>query len=293
MQIFSDAELLRLNQIGLIPGPGEAEEEFRKRVDYCLNLKQELARQAEKIFPESQLEPVEQLKNAFSITKKLFDIEPSWIPLFYSNHNLAPWHGGCAWIFQMEENSPTSALLQMRKAFFYKKRYLGIYQKDEVISHELSHVGRMVFQEPEFEEIIAYQTSDSCLRRFLGPIITSARETLVFVSILVVLIILDFFTLSFGRPDLYEKALWLKLIPIGMVVGAFGRLFWRQSRFKRCLAKLKYALKSEDKAHAVIYRLTDTEINAFARGDEQDIRKLGDGSLRWRLIAIILEGDDN
>ena len=93
-------------------------------------------------------------------TKELYGIQPTWTPLFFNNYQLAPWHGGCAWIFQLTENAPTAALLQLRAPFRHQPTYLNLYRRDELIAHELSHVGRMMYQEPQFE-------GNSCLSYLL------------------------------------------------------------------------------------------------------------------------------
>src|ERR1700722_15718294 len=156
--MISDAHLLELNSQGLIPGPDETEETFLSRAEYCLNLREKMSEKLQEsplsVFDKpSSVE--EYLAPALQLTERLYQFAPAWIPLFFSNYKLAPWHGGCAWIFQTEEGTETAAFLQLRKAFAQKKSYLKIYARDELIAHELCHVGRMCFEEPRFEEILA------------------------------------------------------------------------------------------------------------------------------------------
>ena len=94
--------------------------------------------------------------------------------MIFSNERLAPWHGGCAWIFQFAEGLPTAALIQLRQVFSRQPTFLGIYHRDELLTHELVHVGRMKFEEPRFEELFAYETSTSAFRRWFGPLIQAS-----------------------------------------------------------------------------------------------------------------------
>ena len=114
---ISDTELLDLNRQGIIPGPNENEETYFARAAYCKQLK-ELCTNPE----ESGLLPCEQepialslIEEASALTKPLYGITPLWTPIAFSNYKLAPWHGGCAWIFQAQPDSPTGALLQLRQ----------------------------------------------------------------------------------------------------------------------------------------------------------------------------------
>ena len=116
--------------------------------------------------------------------RRIYGFAPHWVPLFFSNYQLAPWHGGCAWIFQLNDNTPYAAFLQLRSAFRTQKRYLGMYERTELIAHEMAHIGRMMFEEPEFEEIIAFQSSTNRFRRFFGPLFRSSKESMLFVIVL-------------------------------------------------------------------------------------------------------------
>lgn len=117
---LSDQELLNYNQVGLIPGPQETEEKFYKRATYCLHLKNHITNMLSHELPFS----FEDIHSTDGIMKKgcekaeqLYDISPNWVPLFFSNYKLSFWQGGCAWIFQHQLNTPTSAFFQLRQQF--------------------------------------------------------------------------------------------------------------------------------------------------------------------------------
>lgn len=282
--VLTDEQLIEFNRQGLIPGPNESEEAFLTRARYCLGLKSEINEKLQ--LPFSEQGSSEVLQPALEETRKEYDLAPAWIPLFFSNHHLLPWHGGCAWIFQQSEESPTAAFMQLRSAFLHSEKYLGLYTRKELIAHELCHVGRMCFEEPRFEEILAYRTSPSGLRRWLGAIAQSSWETMAFFLLLCLILAIDLYALAFDVP--LESLAWLKLLPFGMFGAGFSRLIMRQQQFDHCLANLQRLLKDRQKALAVIYRLTDSEIISFSRQAAdcfQDVLNDRKGSsLRWRCI---------
>ncbi|MCB1149663.1 MAG: hypothetical protein KDK48_05805 [Chlamydiia bacterium] len=253
---MTEDELLALGEEGFIAGPGESAEELQRRAAFCKNLKETF-----------QLYPLEEaaaiVSGALPLTEKLYGIAPSWILCFFSNHELKPWHGGCAWIFKENDKSPTAAFLQLRKGWRGKDQMLGLYKRDELIAHELSHVGRMMFEEPIYEEFFAYLTSSSPFQRFFGPLIRSSYESMAFVVTLFTLVLLDAISLFSGYLDVYEKLQWLKFLPIGMVLYAAGRLFFRQGRFRKARGKFGRGL----------YLLTDAEIDEVYALSPQEVEE--------------------
>lgn len=267
------------NRLGIIPGPKESAEDFFRRAEHCLRLKELLAK-------DSALPFANPASTRGVRIQEIYDIDPVWVPLFYSNHGLRFWQGGCAWIFQLEEHSPTGAFIQLRKEFAEKKCYLGLYQREELLDHELAHIGRMSFEEPQFEEFFAYYTSPFRLRRFFGPVFQSSRETTMFFILLLIVFFADLSVVSLGRLSFYPLLLWTKALPMFFLFAAFARLCWRWRQFYRCLEKLgRLADGDERKAQALLYRLTDREIIDFAGMEQGDIEAYVErqDSLRWKV----------
>lgn len=148
--MLTDQELQQFYKQGFIVYPEEDEESFLQRVKSA-------ATTLEKSL----------------ILKKIFSIDSVQVELSYSNRGLSFLEGGALFL-------TTPPRLQLRHHFQKNKRYLGLYSKEEVVAHELVHYMRAGFEEPLFEEFLAYQTSKSRLRRFLGPILRSSGETLLF-----------------------------------------------------------------------------------------------------------------
>lgn len=288
---MQNKEFLKYNAVGLIPGPTESVEDFTKRGAYCLHLKdnigqmmaQELPFTAEEMHANEDI-----LKAGCQKAKDLYDINPYWVPLFFSNYKLSFWQGGCAWIFQHTEHSPTSAFFQLRKQFQHAACYLGIYNRDELITHELSHVGRMQFEEPKFEEILAYRSANSGFRRFFGPIIRSSSESMLFMISLLFLLFADIFSLTSHEEDPYHFSFLMQLLVLGLITFGLVRLLIRQRQFHQCLKNLKDILGDSHIADAVIYRLTDSEIISFGKISSQQIQKIVQESVkkspRWKII---------
>lgn len=258
-----------------VPGPKEQEVEYQKRIEYCLQLKSdfpEISFSSEKIVLDPGLQK----------TKSLYDISPDWVPLFYCNKGLSLWHGGAAWIFQKEKGSPLGALLQLRKSFSRHSTYL-FYNRDEIIAHELCHIGRMAFDEKKYEELLAYRTSDKFFPRYFGPILQSVGESRLFIIVLLTILILDLSFLFFGSLEIYFQMFYLKIIPLFLIFLGIFRLWKRHKTLKKTEEKLKEVW---EKPLFVLYRLTDQEIEQFSRLTAEQIREYADEetSLRWHTI---------
>lgn len=291
--LYSDQQLLQLNHLGIIPGPSETAEAFAKRAEYCLHLKEHLSKELLAPFGSEVSQDSEVLDTSNSRLSTLYDIAPDWIPVFFSDYRLPFWQGGCAWIFQTSVDSPTAALIQLRQTFRHSECYLGLYQREELLTHELVHVGRMAFQEPRFEEVLAYRTAHTWFRKWCGPIVQSSVESVIFILLLGLIVVFDVFLVALNRMDAYTIALWLKLIPLVLVIYAFGRLFRRQRILDKCLQNIRSCFEKKVNPLAIAYRLIDKEIESFAKMSDEEIKKYMDSQvkkeLRWRVISLMRE----
>lgn len=247
---MQDFELLQLNHEGFIPGPLESEESFVLRIAHIK------AKAAEKKIPRAHLEWTT------LHLKELFDFSPQVLPIFYSNHSLPFWQGGCCWV---EEGV---VALQLRKKF-ETGSYWG-YSRDELIAHEAAHAARGAFKERRFEEVFAYLTSEKKWRRVLGPIIQRPWEVWPFLLSL----IFTFFSLV----GYLLATLWLIL--------GFIRLVRTRLLLNRASKSIYKILKDEKLVRAVLFRLTDDEIHLFAKGIDMIAYAEKQTELRWRLINL-------
>ena len=243
--------LLKWNSRGLIVGPEESEKSFFSR---C-----QAAQALESSVP-------------FTLAKKMFDIDPDWITVKYSNKKLRFWEGGCTWI------DPHEVILQLNKIFKKKEKYLGLYTREELITHELVHVARLAFEEPVFEEILAYHTSKSHFRRFFGPIFRTSKES----RLLLIALLLCFGATLFS---FFQVTAYFMLT--GLVGISIFRLIRSQWIFSRARKKLTQLIGKKN-ALPVMIRLTDREITRFSKKTKQEIlalvHKMRKTQLRWKQI---------
>lgn len=270
---MENQKFIEIVKEGFLPGPFEKEEDFFKRVTYCKGLKNTLG------FDEV---PPSILPKPLALTRKLFGIEPYWIPINFSNHQLPLWVGGCAWIFQNTKETPTGAFIQLRQSLKdYSSLYL--YKREELISHELSHVGRMLFEEPKYEEIFAYKTSPNRFRRFLGPIFSQGWEMLCFSILVMFVFMADICALWWGGWESYLALLPLKLLPLAWFSWMLWKLTLKQLRINKL--EKRYPLK-------FLYGLTDLEIDSFVKMTDQQVKEYArqQACLRWKYLRPYLGG---
>jgi hypothetical protein len=196
--------------------------------------------------------------------------------MFYSNRKLAPWHGGVAEILYNEKGRLSGAYLQLHRSFQNPHSLLSrLYSRDELLAHELAHIGRMAFEEPCFEEFFAYLTSAKRWRFWLGPLISASWEILIFFAVIV-------------ASTLMSQPLFF----VALLGCAFVRLAYRHWIFWRAVSLLTQAVGSKRLALAIMYRLTDKEIRLFARMEVCEIKDFihshNKSTLRWRTIFLIM-----
>ena len=211
---------------GLIPGPNETKEDFLLRVNSL------------KLHPPHPI--------------IFFEITPDWVPI-YTKKGLPFWEGATTWI----EGSHCS--IQLKPTPFF-------YSQEEILSHELVHATRLLFNEPRFEEILAFRTSKNPLRRYFGPLFTRPFESLLFVILLLLSWILYTLDLFLAEGDLGNYALSL---PAFILFFCLIRLIRSQWLFRKTLKTLTQILKK--KALSAMLYLTDQEIKKFAGQSKEEI----------------------
>lgn len=250
---MTDHQLMELNQMGFIPGPKEGEQAFLARV---LAAKERFEKGS--WIPPSHWDWVKEYLGAF------FDVKPLYICAFYSNQRLAPWQGAAAWI----EGRALSAI-QLREGL-KKGSYLGLYRREEILAHEAVHAARSGFDEDRCEEFFAYMTSEKKWRRVLGPILQRPWEAWPF--------LLALLAGTFSPLCFLAAAIWAGL--------GFYRLIRQHQRLKRAADQIFEVVSDVRKTRAILFRLTDEEIERLARGEKIEEYARGQSCLRWRLIRL-------
>jgi hypothetical protein len=245
---MTEEELLSLNRRGFIPGPDETEGDFLARVDWVRKNLLDLGSEA--VSPSHW--------NWVRVhLKELFDFAPECIPAFYSNRSLAPWQGAASWV-----EGGRLVSVQLREAL-RAGSYLGIYRREEILSHEAVHAARAAFSEDRWEEHFAWMSSENGWRRALGPIVRRPWEAWPFV--------LGCFAGALFPIGFLAAAVWAGI--------GFGRLVRDRSILRKASRNILNEVGEARIARAILVRLTDREIEQVARGEA-----VGDSTLRWRLI---------
>jgi hypothetical protein len=270
MYLISDSELLEYNRIGWVPGPHEDEERFLKRIQ-SLQQQPLAANEMRHYCPI----PQEQKGPALERVKNIFGVCPDWVEMFYSNQKLAPWHGGAAEMLLEENGELSGAYLQLRRAFQQQRSLLSrLYSRDEILTHELAHIGRMAFDEPCFEEFFACLTSTKRWRFWLGPLLTATWEVILFFIVMLMSIVM------------------MQPLLLVTMLGLFAaRLIYRHRVFRHAYKHLIDVVGDRRLAMAVMYRFTDEEIRLFAQLNASEIKVFIHShkakTLRWRSIALL------
>lgn len=230
-------------QEGFLPSPDESKEAFERRVELVKKVFQRPDAIEGFPLPKADCRP----------------LLPSLL-LFTSNKKLPFWYGAVTWILEPGEGIRLP-VIQIRK-----KRWSFGLKEDEILAHEKVHALRVMYNEKKFEEILAFQTSRSRVRRFLSPMIGSYYEATALM-------------LAFSLSLLSSISLFFFVLPFCTLSFFLGRLFYRRRIFQR--AK-KNAEKLVQEVEGFIVSLTDREILQLAKG-----KKLGDTSFRWEFLKSV------
>ena len=163
--------------------------------------------------------------------------------LIQSSKHLRFWEAAATWT--VDYNNSFLSYIQIKP----KKRVLN----EEMIRHEAIHEMRQGFKEKIFEEFLAYNTSKSFFRRIFGPIFFSTQETLVFVGVFYISLLVFFFT---ENEIGFIGLAWI-------VVFLILRLGICHLIFFRCLKKIARIFPWKDPL-AIAVSLTDKEILVIA-----------------------------
>ena len=155
--MINDEKLMEYNFRGFIPGPQEKVSAFLKRAELT--------------------KCGESSHQAITIVQSLFDVCPIWVRIEPTNQ-LPLWEAAATYI---EENQGIfTPIVQVKK-----KGVPFWCSQEEILAHELIHATRIAFKESFFEEVLAYKTSSSWLRRYFGPIFFHPKEVVLFLFLLI------------------------------------------------------------------------------------------------------------
>ncbi len=276
---LTDKELIAANRQGLIAGPNETDEQFKKRLCRCQGSK------------DAALVQSSWFQKALDGVEHLYHIRPDWVEVCFSNRGLCPWHGGGTVLWE-DEDHHKHLYIQLRKVFAKSERSFWGYTRTELLAHELVHAGRMAFEEERFEEMLAYRVSRWSLRRYLGPLIKKKWEAMLLIGVLLLIVGVDAASFAMGSFFWMQMAQALRIVPFFLIALAA----WRQAKDHKTMEGTRKKLIAfgvdQDRVEAVLYRLTDHEIGSVipllkSRADWQEfVLQQAKRSLRWRQILL-------
>jgi len=280
--------LIRLDERGFFPAPGEDESAFlasvRRLVVAYGELESGLA-SGEPLdeavgFRIGEGIPIgpEVMNEAAEETREQFDFEIDWVPGYFLSRGLGFLWGGCTIVTDTD-----LALFFIRRDFRERKKWF-LYSRRELLAHELCHVARNRLNDPEFEEHFAYMTSTSPLRRLLGNCFRSSFDAFLFLIPILILLIAQALT-CFEILILPQFPFWL------IALSGPGWLVFRnhltRKRYDRAEENLRQA--GVARPRSVLFRAAREEILSISRSNPVEVRtrmrEFAEKDLRWRIIA--------
>ncbi|MDD3155619.1 MAG: hypothetical protein PHS41_12205 [Victivallaceae bacterium] len=287
---FSLEEAAKLDASGFVPGATESADAYFQRVERLRSWAAELRTTVENLpagetlelaglFPvgRNDLIPAEILSESARITEQLYDFTSMELPGFFTSKTLGLLWGGCS--FSDDE----TVVFILRKSYRNRKRFL-IYDRDELLSHELCHAARSMLDDPMWEEYFAYQTAKKRLRRWLGCAFLNGSDAVLFLLPVMLLPITQAL-----QNWMWEKfpvwPFWILAACYPLFLGA------RVICFQRIAAAALRNLKKIGavKPLAVLYRCRDEEIRFFATCPDPErmiafIDRQSAEFFRWQVI---------
>ena len=212
-------------------------------------------------------------------TKALYGFEIDWVPGFYIDPSFSLLFGGCAFC----QYPDFFTLFIIRRSFKRQARWL-IYNRDELLSHELCHVAHIGLESRLYEETFAYRTSASGFRRLLGGMFQCQTDSFLFLGSALLLLLAQVIR-TFWLPPLPLWPFWLICFAVFAWLGA--RHFFAMRRLNRALQTLTAVFG--DNAWNALFRCTDEEIIQLAKMQEEDglrdwLKAKREAILRWKVI---------
>ena len=306
--MFSDREIQKvregemktlcdLDANGLSPAVGEGAEEFSKRLENLRKRLQEFDRQLssqnEVSFDGLLAKRQDRIpRNLFDEprkqTRQLYDFDCDWVPGFFCNPRFSWLFGGCTYSYPPDFFTVFIIGERLRR----RKKYL-CYDRDEIFAHELCHVARAGLNSMEFEELFAYQTARSPFRRFLGGIMHSQQDTLIFLLACLFLVVAQVILPRFAAvlPS------WLGWLGFGVVMLFFLLRHMRSyGIYQRALRNLEMCCSGHtENARGLLFHATDKEIHQLASTDSPRtlLEQYSASELRWKIACRRFLDDDS
>ena len=187
-------------------------------------------------------------------TERLYAFRAEWVPGFFINPRYSLLFGGCSFYFHPD----FFVLFIIRRVFATRSRWL-IYNRQELLAHEMCHVARIALEARRFEETFAYQTATSPFRRLAGSICRSEAAALWFLGSALGLLLAQLVQSLFW-PALPVWPFWG--LTVGVILTLALQLLGLQRLYGRALRQAEWLAPGQ--AQRLLFRCTDEEVEAIA-----------------------------
>lgn len=268
---MSKSPLLRAFFRGYIPGPAENENEFNQRV-------------------EIQTSTHCQFPKAKELFTQHFIFFPDWIEIRVVQSSFFSFQAAA---LCTEVSEATGKLLSSYieiNSLLIKLSFLRrFYPLEEILTHEWVHSARSHFNCPQFEEILAYQTSKSFFRRSIGPFFDQSTLSSSLIYLAYTLLMIP--VLSFVLPE--NIFIWIGVLLYSSFLFLFQlkalRVFKNLRIFKNCLKNVQKQVNCRRKALSLIVAFTDEEIFQTSSSNNLEwIQENQHQSIRNRMLYELL-----
>lgn len=291
-------ELSRLDSYGFIPGNGESFDKYKQRLLQTAEAISELDEELEatdsvEIFESVKLRKEDRIsgeiiEEAALMTQRLYQFSIKWVPGFFLSRNVGLLWGGCA---ITDTEKPLTVFLV--RGNFRKQQRWFIYNRKELLAHELCHAARNILRDYKLEEFYAYQTAPSRIRRYMGNCFIAKYDALLFLLPVLVLLAAQSIQ-TFAEINLPILPFWIFALayPGYLLVRNY---YARHRFFKACNKLSKFGIKA---AGAVLFRCNWRETGEISQLKSEAelknyISSLANKELRWKIIQqrFILTND--
>ena len=188
------SELANLDSLGFLVGPDEKFEDFRQRLlklsDALTEFDEKLAQGADEVeildgvtVSKDKRIPDEIIEEAGKVTEHYYRFSINWAPGFFMSKDIGWLWGGCA----LTDAEQTFTVFLIRSSFMNKRKWF-IYDRRELLAHELCHTARHVINDNTLEEFFAYQTAPSRIRRYMGNCFIYKHDAILFLLPTIILL---------------------------------------------------------------------------------------------------------
>ena len=285
------AAAAELDRSGFLPLPGESAPAFLARFQQSeetfARFEEELKEAGSaRVFDEFQVSesdriPLKVMEEAAGKTRALYGFENRRVPGFFLSGKVGALWGGC----MIGDPDNGFAVMLLRSSFRERAKWY-IYERAELVAHELCHAMRQSLGDVKLEEYFAYQTSSSFLRRTFGNCFIRELDAILF--ILPALLLLGVTVLrEFGRMSFPLWPFWLLagVYPVFLLV----RNFLSVRVVRRAEKKLRgFGVGTP---RAVLFRATFEELRALGALKSADdfqnfLHVMREKELRWAIMWI-------